>query len=224
MVESIFVIAARALAWAVLLCCFTAAVVILDRLLVLGRRRVAVSQLAARLRTVLRRGEPSELESFCGQKRSPAVNTLRRFAGLWRNSQVLRPVLFERAAGEELFVMERRMPALAALAGVTPMLGILSLLSVYGELPVGSPDRTVSAAWPLEPAVVATVALLTGVIALSAYNLFVVRIRSHMRDIDRLGWDLLSHLDEVAGSNGSGGAQKREVPVFDDDEFFRKKV
>jgi biopolymer transport protein ExbB/TolQ len=224
MVEPIFLIAARVLAWAVLLCCLAAAVVIVDRLFILGRRRVAVAQLAARLRTVLRRGEPSELESFCGQKRSPVVNTLRRFAGLWRNSQVLRPVLFERAAGEELHSMERRLPALAALAGVTPMLGILSLLTVYGGLPVGTPDRTVSVAGPLDPAVIATVALLTGVIALSTYNLFVVRVRSHMRDIDRLGWDLLPHLDEVAGSNGSGGVQKREVPVFDDDEFFRKKV
>jgi biopolymer transport protein ExbB len=224
MVEPIFLVAARVLAWAVLLCCLAAAAVIVDRLFILGRRRVAVAQLAARLRTVLRRGEPSELESFCGQKRSPAVNTLRRFAGLWRNSQVLRPVLFERAAGEELLFMERRLPALAALAGVTPMLGVLSLLTVHGELPVGTLDRTVPQVGPLEPAVIATIALLTGVIALSTYNLFVVRVRSHMRDIDRLGWDLLPHLDEVAGSNGSGGAQKREVPVFDDDEFFRKKV
>jgi biopolymer transport protein ExbB len=224
MVEPILVIAARVLAWAVLLCCLAAAAVIIDRLFILGRRRVAVAQLAARLRTVLRRGEPSELESFCGQKRSPAVNTLRRFAGLWRNSQVLRPVLFERAAGEELLAMERRLPALAALAGVTPMLGVLSLLTVYGELPAGTLDRTVSVVGPLEPSVIATVALLTGVIALSTYNLFVVRVRSLMRDIDRLGWDLLPHLDEVAGSNGSGGVQKREVPVFDDDEFFRKKV
>jgi biopolymer transport protein ExbB len=224
MVEPIFLIAARVLAWAVLLCCLAAVAVIIDRLFILGRRRVAVAQLAARLRTVLRRGEPSELESFCGQKRSPAVNTLRRFAGLWRNSQVLRAALFERAAGEELLAMERRLPALATLAGVTPMLGVLSLLTVYGEFPVSTLDRTVSVVGPLEPAVIATVALLTGVIALSTYNLFVVRIRSHMRDIDRLGWDLLPHLDEVAGSNGSGGVQKREVPVFDDDEFFRKKV
>jgi biopolymer transport protein ExbB len=224
MAEPIFLIAARVLAWAVLLCSFAAVAVIVDRLFILGGKRVAVSQLAARLRTVLRRGEPSELESFCGQKRSPALNTLRRFAGLWRNSQVLRPVLFERAAGEELFTMERRLPALAALAGVTPMLGILALLCVNGQLPVGPLDQTVWLTGPLEPAAIATIALLTGVIALSTYNLFVVRVRSHMRDIDRLGWDLLSHLDEVAGSNGSGGAQKREVPVFDDDEFFRKKV
>lgn len=222
MSDPLMVIAARVSAWAVLFCAVASALVIAERWFILGRRRAGVMQLSGRLRTVLLRGEPAELESFCGEKSSPIMNTLRRFAALWRQDKGPRATSYDRAAAEELDRMERRLPLLATLAGLTPMLGILTVLVAYRDRLTGVPEPVMASAGPLDPLSTAGLALVTGAAALVFYNLFAVRVRSHLRDIERLGEELMPFLESLAGTNG--GSAERAVPVFDDDEFFRKKA
>jgi len=224
MTDPILMITAQVLPWAVFLCGLVAAIVIVERAFKLGRKRIPPLLLAARLRTVVRHGEPAELESFCGAKHSPAMDTLRRFAALWRSAPSSRARLYDQASGEELEAMERRLPLLATLAGMTPLLGVLTVVAAHGELFGSTQGGSPSAYGGLFLQITVAASLLTGILALVMYNVFVVRVRAHARDLERLGWELLPHIDGIAGTPGVPDAARPEVAMFDEDEFFRKKV
>jgi biopolymer transport protein ExbB len=219
MTEVITTYALNLLPWGVLLCAVCAGAVFVERVFVLGRKRIDPPLLFSRLKTILRQGSPSEILSFCGEKKSPVLFGLRRFALRWREGGRLSRIHLERAGADVRWQLERRLTFLATLAGVAPMLGVLAMLAFLradGASPVAMGSFSVT---PFDTAVAG---IVTGVLAHLGYNIFAVRARAFVRDYEHVAWDLYLVLETLTAAHPPAGGTT-DVAAAEEDEYFRKK-
>jgi biopolymer transport protein ExbB len=115
--------------WPILGCSLIAVYVVIERYLVLRRAQVDVSEFMRKLRSLFHRGEFSAVLTYCEEKDAPVANIIRR--GLLKHGEGPEKVreAIENAGREEVFHLERRLPLLASVAGVAPMLGFLGTVT-----------------------------------------------------------------------------------------------
>jgi biopolymer transport protein ExbB len=211
---ALLALVADALLWPVLCCSVAALALAIERLTVLGRGRMEGGQTVARLRTVIRKGEPAELLTFAGDKQVPVAALLREFASTWARDGVPAPSSFERAASGELARLERGIGFLASLAILGPVLGSASLLlGLAGR----SGATLLTIADP--PLAAACLGVGTAVVSHLAHTIATGRVRTILADMEQIGAGLFSILDALP-SPPTARARGREG---EDDEFFRPK-
>lgn len=210
---------AGALFWGVLACSVATVTIAIERIFVLGRGGADVPQTLARLRTVIRKGEPGELLAFAGEKNSPVPSMLRRFARQWAREGGPAPALLEAAGRDEVRRLELRLGVVASLAVVTPVVGGLALvLAVHSGAYAGA----VSAGGINRPFSAAVLGILTGAFAHLVYTLALRRVRRLAAYLDETAQGLLGILRTLPVANVAAGARP-SVTSGEEDEFFRPR-
>jgi len=185
-------------------------VVFVERALHLHRARIRAEDFLKGIFNILRRSNMKEALTICEETPGP-VAYLAKTAILQRNEkpEVLRARL-EDASVDEVSRMERRLVAIATVAQVAPLLGLLgtvlgmveSLLVMQAQAPLIQSADVLRGAMG---ALVTTAAGLTVAIpCYVAFNLLVVKIDRIVLDMDRATWEIVAFLTGSHPENGGG--------------------
>ncbi|MCZ6776248.1 MAG: MotA/TolQ/ExbB proton channel family protein [Ignavibacteria bacterium] len=217
----------------ILLCSLIAVYVAIERYLVLRKAQLDVGQFMMKVKSIFHQGDVSAVLAFCSQKDAPISNIVRR--GILKHDQGDEKVreAVEVAGREEVYHLERRLPVLASMAGIAPMLGFLG--TVVGM--ISAFQQIESLAGNVNPADLAGgiwVALLTtafglavGIPAYAVYNYFVSRVARFVHEMEVTTTEFLDLLQRREEKGAPVQVQGDPPPsrsfVFEDDEYFRKK-
>lgn len=223
----------------ILLCSLIAAYVAIERYLALRKAQLDVGQFMMKLKSLFHQGDVSAVLAFCAQKDAPIANIIRR--GIVKHDQGDEKVLeaVQNAGKEEVYHLERRLPILASVAGIAPMLGFLGTVtgmiaafqrieSLGGSV---NPGDLAGGIW--EALLTTAFGLMVGIPAYAVYNYFVTRVTRFVHEMEVTTTEFLDIMHEKLGrgtplkvreDDASGQARGQEKAlVFDDDEYFRKK-
>ncbi len=189
------------LMWPILLCSVIAAFVVIERLLVLRRARMDAGQFMLKLKSIYRHGDTTGVLSYCSQKDAPIANIVRRGVLKHGQGEVKVREAVENAGREEVFHLERRLPILASIGGVAPMLGFLGTVTgmiaafqvIEQQSGVVNPGALAGGIW--EALLTTAFGLTVGIPALVVYNYFVTRIRRLVNDMEVTSNEFLEMLD-----------------------------
>ena len=217
----------------ILLCSLIAVYIAIERYLVLRKAQLDVGQFMMKVKSIFHQGDVSAVLAFCSQKDAPISNIVRR--GILKHDQGDEKVreAVEVAGREEVYHLERRLPVLASMAGIAPMLGFLG--TVVGM--ISAFQQIESLAGNVNPADLAGgiwVALLTtafglavGIPAYAVYNYFVSRVARFVHEMEVTTTEFLDLLQRREEKGAPVQVQGDPTPsrsfVFEDDEYFRKK-
>jgi len=217
----------------ILLCSLIAVYIAIERYLVLRRAQLDVGQFMMKVKSIFHQGDMSAVLAFCSQKDAPISNIVRR--GILKHDQGDEKVreTVEDAGREEVYHLEKRLPVLASMAGIAPMLGFLG--TVVGM--ISAFQQIESLAGNVNPADLAGgiwVALLTtafglavGIPAYAVYNYFVSRVARFVHEMEVTTTEFLDLLQRREEKGAPVQVQGDPTPsrsfVFEDDEYFRKK-
>jgi biopolymer transport protein ExbB len=207
-----------AVLWPILLCLLLTLGVIVDRWVVLRRGRFDTAQFLLKLKSLYRHGDLSAVLSYCSQKDAPIASIVRR--GVLKHNQGAASVreAVEIAARDEMYQLERRLPVLATMCGLGPLLGllgsvmglILAFQSIETRGGVLLPAELAGIVW--QSLVVTASGLALGILALIAYNGFTARVRKIVHEMESASNEFLDLLDEPPmGGNGSNGDEPHLV-------------
>jgi biopolymer transport protein ExbB len=205
----------------------------IERYLVLRKAQLDVGQFMMKVKSIFHQGDVSAVLAFCSQKDAPIANIIRR--GILKHDQGDEKVreAVEDAGREEVYHLEKRLPVLASMAGIAPMLGFLG--TVVGM--IGAFQQIESLAGNVNPGDLAGgiwVALLTtafglavGIPAYAVYNYFVSRVARFVHEMEVTTTEFLDLLqrreEKGAPLQAQGDPNPSRSLVFEDDEYFRKK-
>ena len=217
----------------ILLCSLIAVYIAIERYLVLRKAQLDVGQFMMKVKSIFHQGDVSAVLAFCSQKDAPIANIVRR--GILKHDQGDEKVreAVEDAGREEVYHLEKRLPVLASMAGITPMLGFLG--TVVGM--ISAFQQIESLAGNVNPGDLAGgiwVALLTtafglavGIPAYAVYNYFVSRVARFVHEMEVTTTEFLDLLqrreEKGAPVQVQGNPTQSRSFVFEDDEYFRKK-
>jgi biopolymer transport protein ExbB len=111
--------------WPLLLCSIAALALALDRAWAVWRAGGDFEKLRDGLGKHLAAGRLDEAKSFAAGSRGPAARVAEAYLSVWNESEAVRQEVVQRAAGQSMEAIERRLSWLAVLAQVTPLLGLL---------------------------------------------------------------------------------------------------
>jgi biopolymer transport protein ExbB len=215
--------------WPILGCSLIAVYVVIERYLVLRRAQVDVSEFMRKLRSLFHRGEFSAVLTYCEEKDAPVANIIRR--GLLKHGEGPEKVreAIENAGREEVFHLERRLPLLASVAGVAPMLGFLGtvtgMIAAFHAVEVAggvvSPGDLAGGVW--EALLTTAFGLIVGIPALAMYNYFVTRVQKFVHEMEVTSTAFIDMLEGLAQKGQAPAPRAATRPVTEDDEFFRRK-
>ncbi len=218
--------------WPILLCSLLAVFVTLERFIVLRRARMDAGQFLLKLKSIYRRGDVSAIMAYCSQKDAPIANIVRR--GVLRHGQgeVKVREAVENAGREEVYHLERRLPILASIGGVAPMLGFLGTVTgmiaafqvIESQSGIVNPGALAGGIW--EALLTTAFGLIVGIPSLVVYNYFVTRIRKLVHEMEVTSndfLDMLDHREPAVAEPLPIAAQSVRHPAVADEEFFRRK-
>lgn len=189
--------------WIVLICSTTALGVFFERLLFFHRASVNVGDLLRGLSNILRKGDFAEALHECASTPGPVARVAH--AIILRHElprTELRDVAQE--AGQlEAPNLERNLPLLAAVAYVTPLLGLLgTLLGMLQTFQIISAQGGNATATDIAEGVywsllTSAAALTVAIPAFVAHSFLSARVNDFLRDMERAGIELLNVLDDL---------------------------
>lgn len=204
--------------WPILLCFLLTLGVIVDRWVVLRRGRFDTAQFLLKLKSLYRHGDLTAVLSYCSQKDAPIASIVRR--GVLKHSHGAASVreAVENAARDEMYHLERRLPLLATMCGLGPLLGLLGsivgLIATFRSIESngGAPMPAELAGIVWQALLVTACGLALGIVALIAYNGLTARVRRIVHEMESASNEFLDLLDEPpSGNNGNNGDEPHVV-------------
>lgn len=217
----------------ILVCSVAALAIAVERYLALRKARLDVGQFMMKVKSIYHQGNLAGVLTFCSQKDAPIANIIRR--GIIKYDQGDEKVrqAVEDAGRHEVYHLEKRLPVLASIAGVAPMLGFLGTVtgmigafqkieSLAGNV---NPGDLAGGIW--EALLTTAFGLIVGIPAYAAYNYFVTRVARFVHEMEVTTTEFLDILApqrtrDAAVPPAQEQAQGSGSLVFDD-EYFRKK-
>lgn len=215
----------------ILLCSIIALFVTIERFLVLRKARLDVGDFMLKVKSIFQRGDTGAVLGFCAQKDAPIAAILRRgILKLDQGDEKVREAI-ESAGREEVYHLERRLPLLASIGGIAPMLGFLGtvtgMVAAFQSVQsLGGNATPADLAGGIWEALLTTVfGLIVGIPSMAAYNWFVTAVGRFVHEMEVTTTEFLDLLDRHAGAP----APRREAPApagrsDDDDAFFRPRT
>jgi biopolymer transport protein ExbB len=217
----------------ILLCSLAAVYIAIERYLALRKAQVDVGQFMMKVKSIFHQGDVSAVLAFCSQKDAPIANIIRR--GILKHDQGDEKVreAVEDAGREEVYHLEKRLPVLASMAGIAPMLGFLGTVvgminafqqieSLAGNV---NPGDLAGGIW----AALLTTAfgLVVGIPSYALYNYFVSRVARFVHEMEVTTTEFLDLFQRRQEKAAPVQTQMTPAPVrslvLEDDEYFRKK-
>ncbi|MFG0328816.1 MAG: MotA/TolQ/ExbB proton channel family protein [Phycisphaerales bacterium] len=201
------------------ICSLIALAVVVERLIIVRRERVAPSGLVRQLGEDIDNNEFDEARKRCEAGDSPLARVCH--VGL---SRAGRPLEFVEkgmmAAGEdEVFVLRKRLRALAVIASVTPLMGlvgtILGMIRAFQTVAVSAEalGRTEMLAGGIYEAMITTAAgLIVAIPTLIAFHWISSRIDRYVREIDRVAVRIAEGVSVIGPTKGSSSVPPAPRP------------
>jgi len=175
---------------------------LVDRLMVLNKANKNPDQFMAKVKVLVLKGDINGARALCGQYDTPVARMIEK--GVSRIGTPLRNIeaAIESVGKIQLFRLEKNLPVLATVAGAAPMLGFLGTVlgmveafkSISHEEGFMSPQLLSSGMFT---AMITTVAgLAVGIVAYTAYNYLVTRVKSIVHKMEYTSIDFIELLQE----------------------------
>lgn len=186
-----------------------ATVVSVERFLVLRRAKVDVNQFLAKLRkALLVNNSVQDGVKVCEQYKGPIASIMK--AGLLKHGHDKEEVekTIENAALYEMGRLERRLPILATVANVAPLLGFLGtvagMMSSFDALARAGLSNPGLVAAGIKEALTTTAAGLTVAIPFQIlYNYFMSKVNKFVRDVETSSNMLMETFNDMDRKGGS---------------------
>jgi biopolymer transport protein ExbB len=111
--------------WPIITCSMVALAIILERWVRFVRLPSGTRRLASEVADLVRLGRVEDASRTCDGARGPVATVLREYCGALVLSAEQREQVAHMAGSRELRVLEQRLRALAAIARISPLLGLL---------------------------------------------------------------------------------------------------
>jgi biopolymer transport protein ExbB len=198
--------------WVIFACGIVATVIVIERLFHFHRAQINVPEFMRGLIKVLKRGNAVEAVSICDDTPGPVAYVLR--AAIIHSSKGERRMrdAVDEAGLLEVPRLERSVSALATIASLSPLLGLLGtvvgMIALFQDMAVAQQFVDVKTlADGIWGALISTAAgLIVGIPAWGFYNHFVRRIDGMVLDMEKAAAELIFFLSEHPVAPDSTGA------------------
>lgn len=207
----------------ILLCSLAALTVVVERCLVLQRKRVIPPGFGAAVRAALSES-PAAAVACCAAHPSPLANVF--LAGLKRMSASpeRREKAIEEAGAREVFVLRRRLRLLAVVAALAPVLGLLGtvfgMINAFQTVALSGEalGKTELLAKGIYEALITTAAgLLLAIPAMICHHALSARVDRLVFEMDRLTVDFFEEHEAIrpvpASTHGENGDGRGDEPA-----------
>lgn len=194
------------LMYPILLCSVVALAIIIDRFIYYAAIKTNVNQLKKTLFDDVKRNNIKEALQKCDRNRSPVAKVLRAGIVQFGASREEIKESMEDASLFEIPKLESRLGALATIAHVSPLLGLLgtvtgmtaSFHTVQIRAASMSPTTPGDLAGAIGEALLTTVAgLMVAIPTYVAYNYFVNRVNHYVLDMERSATELVNYMTHI---------------------------
>lgn len=182
--------------WPILAASVVALGAVLNRVAYLVRTRGDAGRMVQAVLDLVRRGELERAREACARSQVPAAAVLRAGLSAWGLEQAEVERRMEQAAEEELARAEARLPLLATMIAVLPMLGFLGTIlglidAFYAWARAGTAVTIEQLARGIAAAMITTGGgLVTSIPYVVAYNVFAVVAARVARSLNAAGSEL----------------------------------
>ncbi|MFH1656065.1 MAG: MotA/TolQ/ExbB proton channel family protein [Candidatus Omnitrophota bacterium] len=196
------------LMWPILLCSVLAMAIIIEKFMHLQRIRIGFKNLLDSLIEKLRKSNIKEAISICDNIKAPVAGILKAGIMKYTASRDEIKEAMEDASLYEIPKLEKNLSALATIAHISPLLGLLGTvtgmvrafqviqLKATSLNPV-SPGDLAGGIWE---ALLTTVAgLIVAIPTFVAYNFFVSRVNSIIVNMERAATELVNFITQQVG-------------------------
>lgn len=191
--------------WPILACSFVAFVIVVERVLYLRRVTIDTRKFSEQIARSIKRNRVMDAVDLCEKTPGPVANIVKQ--GILKHDRSKAEIResIEDAALHEVPLLEKRLPVLATIAHIAPLLGLLGTVTGMVEAFRVIQEKS-SAVAPVNPGDLAGgiwEALLTTVFGLCvaiptfvAYNYLTSRVDGLVLDMEKSASDLLNALSE----------------------------
>lgn len=195
--------------WALLVLSIIATVVSVERWLVLRKAKVDVNQFLAKLRkALLVNNSVQDGVKVCEQYKGPIASIMK--AGLLKHGHDKEEVekTIENAALYEMGRLERRLPVLATVANVAPLIGffgtVVGMMSSFDALAKAGLSNPGLVAAGIKVALTTTAAGLAVAIPFQIlYNYFMSKVNKFVRDVETSSNMLIETFNDMDRQSGT---------------------
>ena len=191
--------------WPILLCSIFAFAIILEKLWYLHRIKIDTQKLLADVLDKMKRHQIKEALEICDKNKSPVARILRSGILKYDRPRAQIKEAIEDASLYEIPRIEKNLTALATIAHISPLLGLLG--TVTGMVNCFQTIQTKAASFhPVSPgdlakgiweALLTTVAgLIVAIPTFVAYNYLVSRINNFILEMEKAATELVNFLTE----------------------------
>ncbi len=204
--------------WLIAACSVICVFIILERLLHFHRVRIDVQEFLHGLLNVLRRRNTVEAVSICDDTPGPVAHVLRAAVLHCSEDEPSLRRAVEEASLEEVPLLERRLKALATLAHITPLLGLLGtvvgMIGAFQAMQNAGPFvSTTDLASHIRKALLTTAAgLCVAIPAYAFYNFLVGQVERILLEMERAANEMIYflthndlHLESPPVADGTEG-------------------
>ena len=187
------------LMWVILLNAFIALVIFLEKYFHFHRAQINTTDFINGIRNAISRGNLNEAQATCDDTPGPVPAVVKAgIINVDRSREEIREAM-EDAARVEIARLERRLPVIATIAQITPLigflgtvLGMIQLFKViqYAQLP--SPGQLAGGVW--EALLTTAAGLTVAVPAYVAYNYLVSRVQNLVLEMEKAANDSIGIL------------------------------
>lgn len=191
--------------WPILLCSVLALAIVVEKLMYFAKIRIDTEEFLSSILEKMKRHQIKEALQVCDATKAPVSNILK--AGILKYDRP-RPQIRETIEDASLYEiprLEKNLPALATIAHISPLLGLLGtvigMVRVFQVIQAKaatfravSPGDLAGGVWE---ALLATVAgLMVAIPAFLAYNYLVNRIHNFILEMERVATEFMDSLSE----------------------------
>ncbi len=193
--------------WPIMACSVMALAIAIERFLVLRRATIDTREFMDQMRTVLRQNRIQEAIEVCNETEAPVARIMK--AGILKHGRSKEDIreAIEDAGHLEIPRLERYLPAMATIAQVTPLLGLLGtvagMIKAFAQIQNKAGQVNPSdLAEGISNALVTTAAGLTVAIpAYVIYNYFVTRVDNMVLEMEISSSELVELLTKDRGEH-----------------------
>lgn len=191
--------------WPILICSIIGFAIVVERMLYLRKVHVDGRKFSEQVARSVKRNRIMDAIEICEKQPGPVANILRQ--GLLKHDRSRAEIreAVEDAALHEVPLLERRLPILATIAHISPLLGLLGTVTgmieafrvIHEKASATSPVNPGDLAGGIWEALVTTAfGLCVAIPAYVAYNYLTSRVDGYVLDMEKAATDLLNTLME----------------------------
>jgi len=191
--------------WPILLCSIFAFAILIEKFFHLHKIKIDTQEFLSTILNKMKRHETKEALQICDNTNSPIARVLKAGILKYDRSRVQIKEAIEDASLYEIPRLEKNLPALATIAHISPLLGLLG--TVTGMVRCFQTIQAKAASFhPVSPgdlaggiweALLTTVAgLIVAIPAFVAYNYLVNRVNTFILDMEKAATEFVNFLTE----------------------------